>query len=508
MSDNPTIDNPRNGDYKVRATDLGAMLGDLQHMRIDIGAGLTESLVSAANPLPVTGTITGPLDAAGTIGNNALLATAQTAIKKSTYFTNAAGDASTLNFASHNMQIGDWAYWVVGAQVRQVTARTATSVTVSPAFSSAPGSSATIQWYRTAIVRYVYESGVSGTNGGFVATGGIYDDGAGSITWTPFATSATGYQYVNAQITSPLAIVSPNHNGVATATMVGEKVISTHVLSNSSTTTTFVLNSGTTPENVFAGDIAEIYVTATGASLQRTTIGSYAAAGSTQVTALVADALYFTPDNTYSIRILRRQGLRTAASAPASTDFGVITRNIPSGTQDVNNTQINGVAMSVGNGVSGTGVQRVTIANDSTGVLASIGSITSALPTGANTIGAITFATPTQAGGPSTTYYASLTNTGTTSLSSARKMTGYNFGNASTTVTAYVKIYDKSSAATSSDTPIRKIVLAPGADAHIDLGASPLKFTNGISIRATTVVTDSNTTSPTANDVFGDIEYV
>jgi hypothetical protein len=44
---------------------------------------------------------------------------------------------------------------------------------------------------------------------------------------------------------------------------------------------------------------------------------------------------------------------------------GTIT-STPSGTQAVNQTQVNGVAVSTGNGVAGTGVQRVTIASDNT----------------------------------------------------------------------------------------------------------------------------------------------
>lgn len=47
-----------------------------------------------------------------------------------------------------------------------------------------------------------------------------------------------------------------------------------------------------------------------------------------------------------------------------------------------NIAQMNGVAVSMGNGVSGTGVQRVTLASDSTGVLASVGSITTAVTPG------------------------------------------------------------------------------------------------------------------------------
>ena len=44
--------------------------------------------------------------------------------------------------------------------------------------------------------------------------------------------------------------------------------------------------------------------------------------------------------------------------------------------QSVNVAQINGVATTMGNGASGTGVQRVTLANDSTGVLATVSTVT------------------------------------------------------------------------------------------------------------------------------------
>lgn len=50
--------------------------------------------------------------------------------------------------------------------------------------------------------------------------------------------------------------------------------------------------------------------------------------------------------------------------------------------QSVNVAQMNGVATTMGNGASGTGVQRVTIASDSTGVVG--------LATGSNTIGSLT----------------------------------------------------------------------------------------------------------------------
>jgi hypothetical protein len=49
--------------------------------------------------------------------------------------------------------------------------------------------------------------------------------------------------------------------------------------------------------------------------------------------------------------------------------------NAVSGT-GVNVSQLNGVAVTMGNGASGTGVQRVTLANDSTGVIATVSTVT------------------------------------------------------------------------------------------------------------------------------------
>jgi hypothetical protein len=72
------------------------------------------------------------------------------------------------------------------------------------------------------------------------------------------------------------------------------------------------------------------------------------------------------------------------ALAAGSATIGSLAAN-----QSVNVAQINGVTPLMGNGASGTGAARVTIANDSTGILASIGSITSSIVpgTGATNLG-------------------------------------------------------------------------------------------------------------------------
>lgn len=52
------------------------------------------------------------------------------------------------------------------------------------------------------------------------------------------------------------------------------------------------------------------------------------------------------------------------------------------GTLSTNIAQMNGVTVTMGNGASGTGVQRVTLANDSTGVLESVGAISTSVTPG------------------------------------------------------------------------------------------------------------------------------
>jgi hypothetical protein len=66
------------------------------------------------------------------------------------------------------------------------------------------------------------------------------------------------------------------------------------------------------------------------------------------------------------------------APLPAGTNvIGALSAN-----QSVNVAQMNGVTTTMGNGASGTGVQRVTIASDSTGVLASVGAISTSVTPG------------------------------------------------------------------------------------------------------------------------------
>ncbi len=71
---------------------------------------------------------------------------------------------------------------------------------------------------------------------------------------------------------------------------------------------------------------------------------------------------------------------------------------------------------------------------------------------------------------------------------------------------AYIKLYDKATAGTSSDTPFRTYCIgaSQGANLSIDKG---INFDLGLSIRATTGVADNDTGAPGANEVTVNIGY-
>lgn len=87
-------------------------------------------------------------------------------------------------------------------------------------------------------------------------------------------------------------------------------------------------------------------------------------------------------------------GASTAAKQPALGTAGTASSDVisvqgisnmtpllvtPAANSAVNVAQINGVAATMGNGASGTGVQRVTIANDSTGIISPVPATTNGL---------------------------------------------------------------------------------------------------------------------------------
>jgi hypothetical protein len=71
----------------------------------------------------------------------------------------------------------------------------------------------------------------------------------------------------------------------------------------------------------------------------------------------------------------------------------------------------------------------------------------------------------------------------------------------------YVKLYDKATAPTASDTPVRTYLLPPSSTVVVPV-PDGINYTTGISIRASTGVADNDNTAPSANDVIVDIGYL
>lgn len=110
--------------------------------------------------------------------------------------------------------------------------------------------------------------------------------------------------------------------------------------------------------------------------------------GIASMTALKVDGSGVTQPVSGTITANAGTNLNTSALAlETGGNLATLAGTVSSAKVQTNTAQINGVAPTMGNGVSGTGVQRVTIASDSTGQVA--------LAAGGSTIGAVT-----QASGP------------------------------------------------------------------------------------------------------------
>lgn len=249
-------------------------------------------------------------------------------------------------------------------------------------------------------------------------------------------------------------------------------------------------------------------------------------------------------------------GVRNDTSSSLSSNDGDYTpvRVTSTGAVATALTQINNTLVSAGNGSSGNGVQRVTLADDSTGVLASIGSITNPVAvTGtfwqatqpvslasvpshavtnagtfavqaaqsgtwtvqpgntANTTAWLTSPRPSTSGGlaaPCRTISAASTNA-TSCKASAGQLYGWSFSNTNAEE-RYLKIYNKASAPTvGTDTPIQTILI-PGATTGAgnnwasDMG---IPYSTGIAYAITTGPTDADTGAVAANEIIVHLYY-
>lgn len=71
----------------------------------------------------------------------------------------------------------------------------------------------------------------------------------------------------------------------------------------------------------------------------------------------------------------------------------------------------------------------------------------------------------------------------------------------------FVKLYDKATAASSSDTPVMTIELPATMTLQLTLPQG-IEFLTGISVRATNLVADNDNTAPSANDVVVNVGWL
>lgn len=144
-----------------------------------------------------------------------------------------------------------------------------------------------------------------------------------------------------------------------------------------------------------------------------------------------------------------------------------------------NVAQMNGVAVTMGNGTSGTGVQRVAIASDNT----------------ANSNPWLDTLVPSAAQGASTTHHLiSAASTNATSVKASAGTVNTLQCSNSNAAARYLKLYNKASAPTvGTDTPVMTILVPPTQTIFVDTGAYGIRFSTGIAYALTTGIAVADT---------------
>lgn len=165
--------------------------------------------------------------------------------------------------------------------------------------------------------------------------------------------------------------------------------------------------------------------------------------------------------------------------------------------QSVNVAQINGVAPTMGNGGSGTGVQRVTIASDSTGQVA--------LAAGTQTVGNVGLVTRTSGG--LTTYHLVSANTtnATVVKGSAGQLYGWYVYNNNAAMRKLA--FHNTASAPTAGANIFFTINVPASSAANCFNDMGIAFSSGIAITTVTDVTDAGNTAVGTSDLTINLFY-
>lgn len=182
-------------------------------------------------------------------------------------------------------------------------------------------------------------------------------------------------------------------------------------------------------------------------------------------------------------------------TTPGTTNLVALAAN-----QSVNVAQVNGVATTMGNGVSGTGVQRVTIASDSTGQVT--------LAAGTNLVGKVNTQATTSGGYSASRFISAGSVIAANIKNSAGQVYKVNITNINATP-VYVRLYDQTASPATTDTPVWAFTV-PGNTAGagaIETFPDGLVFATGIGWRVTASIADNDNTVLASNTVLGNIAY-
>jgi len=284
------------------------------------------------------------------------------------------------------------------------------------------------------------------------------------------------------QLTNKL-LVTPDANSAINVAQVGGSSVSTAatgvqkvgVVGNAGATVDSTVGAGTAPANaVIAGAIYN----------------------STEISPTTGQAFAIQADSKGRTRevIMDAAGNTRGANVNASNQLSV---SVDNSNVSTNIAQVNGVTVTTGNGVSGTGVQRVTLASDSTGQVA--------LATGTNAIGSVNLS-PTTSGGWSTYHLASAASTNATNIKASAGQVGGWFVYNSNAAMRKLVFHNTSGTPTAGSSVFFAICIPPGAGANVEF-TNGIPFSTGIAITTVTGLADSDATAVAANDLIINIWY-
>jgi hypothetical protein len=489
------------GSYKVRTTQAtdGAQY---QHVRLDVGAGTAESQVTAANPLPVTvgGSGVGSATVSPQYRNNAialdgpipgeyLVATGETVSGAST--------TTTFTQAGHQARVGDTVGWFgTGFSAnpnveRTVISTTLTTVTLAVACPNTIqiGDSYTLTRPTRLKTDALGNVGITGNTGG------------GAVSVTGNVNAETNLAYIGSNPTDFFVDGSSNGHGYIVGGGYNDDTFLADTL-HLKKSDPVTLDAGLITRNIPSGtqNVSPAAPTVTGTITTATstiTLNPIAGYGGvcvsvsgtyTGVNFLLEGSRDGTNWSTISMSQQNTPAIQQATGVIASTIRQWIAPTLGC------------IAVRVRATAWVSGTANITI----NGSLAAVPTAVQTIPSGTQTVsgtvtvtGSVSLTGAKAAGGASHYRNIDLNSTGILIQTAQTYVTSIEVFN-TTGATIYLKIYNKATAATSADTPIKTIPIAAGRERDINSGIG-WNIALGYSVRCVTGVADADTTSPAAN---------